>query len=376
VNASLWRWSAALRWATASEQADAPSRIRWHAFLHQAPDGPVVLPVVVEPGTTSARLVERSEVLRALYRCALVEVVPDTERGDRATVVLHRTGLPPSATYLAQEPAGVLPRSPFEPLPLGLDLGGDIVAVPLFHADSGGTTVLVGGVPGSGKTTALRALLAGLAPTPATLLVIDPTGGAEAMLWADRASVAVTSADPFATIDLLRDVLGLIERRGRLLGAGIERSALAPVVLCCDELAELAAAGTPKQQDEARGHLRRIVALGRKANVSCVLATQRTTATSIDVTTRSLAGWRVALAHPDDTHGSEALLGPGRRHAAELSKDHPGVAYLTNGGPPRLLRVLTVVDEQVGPLARSGAGRDLDDLAGWENAVLRELDSS
>lgn len=376
MNTSLWRWSAALRWATASEQADAPSRIRWNAFVGLPADGPVVLPVTVEAGTTPARLVERADLLRALYRCASVEVLPDAQRGDRAFVVLHRSALPPSAAYPTLNPHSVMPRSPFEPLPLGLDLSGDVVTVPLFDPGSGGTTMLVGGVPGSGKTTALRALLAGVAPTPATLLVIDPTGGAEASLWHHRTSVAVTSADPYASIDLLRAVLNLIERRGRLLGAGAERSTVTPVVLCCDELAELAAAGTPKQQDEARGHLRRIVALGRKANVSCVLATQRTTATSIDVTTRSLAGWRVALAHPDDVHGSEALLGPGRRHAAELSKDHPGVAYLTNGGTPRLLRVLSVPDEQVSELALSGAGRSLDDLAGWEHAALRELGSS
>ena len=146
-----------------------------------------------------------------------------------------------------------------------------------------------------------------------------------------------------------------------------------PVVLVCDELAELAAAGTPKEQEEARAALRRIVALGRKAAVSVVLATQRTTSTSIDVTTRSLVAWRLALAHPDDLHGSEALLGPGRREAALLTKTDVGVGYLTNGGTPTMVRVFHIAAEQVSTVAAGCVSPSLDDLTLWEMASLREL---
>ena len=44
------------------------------------------------------------------------------------------------------------------------------------------------------------------------------------------------------------------------------------------------------------------------------------------MTTRGLVAWHLALAHPDDTHGSEALRGPGRRDAAALTKHHIGQA--------------------------------------------------
>jgi hypothetical protein len=183
----------------------------------------------------------------------------------------------------------------------------------------------------------------------------------------------VADADAQRTLDLLGSVLDLVTRRGPILGAGGTIDMLSPVVLVCDELAELAAAGTPRQQEEARTLLRRIVALGRKANVTCLLATQRTTSTSIDVTTRSRGGWRLALPHPDDASGSEALLGPGRREAARLTKADTGAGYLTNGGVPQLVRVFDTPVTLVSSVASVGLGRDFDELEGWDRALLREL---
>ncbi|SDZ21922.1 hypothetical protein SAMN05444365_107134 [Micromonospora pattaloongensis] len=175
------------------------------------------------------------------------------------------------------------------------------------------------------------------------------------------------------TIDLLRQVLDLILARGPLVAAGAPLSLLLPVLLVCDELAELAAAGNAKQQDEARTLLRRITALGRKANVAVLLATQRTTATSIDVTTRSLLTWRVALAHPDDHHGSEAVLGQGRHHAAGLSGTDRGAAYVTAGGPPVLTRVFDLPRTAVPSLAVHGVPLPLHELREWDRVALREL---
>ena len=184
---------------------------------------------------------------------------------------------------------------------------------------------------------------------------------------------SVLSAEPAPTLELLHSVQDLIVRRGELIGAGSPLSLLNPLVLVVDELAELSGAGTPKQQDEARTALRRIVALGRKANVAVVMGTQRTTATSIDVTTRSLVAWRLALAHPDDVHGSEALLGSGRRDAATLTKADAGAGFLTNGGPPTLVRVFGLPSDEVHELSRTGIGLDFTALRSWDDTGLREL---
>jgi hypothetical protein len=205
------------------------------------------------------------------------------------------------------------------------------------------------------------------------MLMIDPTGGAETAHWAARCSHVVTSAEAGETVRLLSELLALIERRGELLGRGLDRTALTPVVLICDELAELAAAGNPKEQEHARTMLRRICAMGRKANVAVLMATQRTTATTIDVGTRSLATWRLALAHPDDRHGSEALLGAGRYEAAGLTTGDVGLGFLTNGGPPRMVRVFALTPDEATDDAALGCAVSLDHLAHWERAALHEM---
>lgn len=369
------RWWAALRWSSAAATVCLDARVRLGSMLHQpALSGGVALPVRLRSGTTIGDLVQAADKLASLYGCSHVEVVAAPGRGDLGTVVLHHERLPATRTYprLTSRGTTLLPPSAAEPMPLGVDAHGMPVGLPLFSA-TGGTTLLVGGIPGTGKTVALRALLCGLAPTTASIFVIDPTGGAEAAHWGRRLSAVVADADAQPTLGLLGSLFDLVTRRGSILGAGGTIDMLAPVVLVCDELAELAAAGTPRQQDEARTLLRRIVALGRKANVTCLLATQRTTSTSIDVTTRSLAGWRLALPHPDDASGSEALLGPGRREAARLTKTDTGAGYLTNGGVPRLIRVFDTPVTLVPSLASASLGLDFDGLEGWDLALLREL---
>jgi hypothetical protein len=106
-----------------------------------------------------------------------------------------------------------------------------------------------------------------------------------------------------------------------------------------------------------------------------LLATQRTTATSIDVTTRSIVSRRIGLAHPDDPHGSEAVLGPGRHHAARLARHDRAAAYVTDGGPPVLTRVFDLPPSRVADLAVRGSSRALAELRAWDEAALRELSS-
>lgn len=362
---------AAGRWPAAVGALDLDARLRQLPVATE--HGGVRLVLTLRRGTTSDDLRRNADRLASLLRCARLDVMDDERRSDRCSVMLRFDRLPFGSPWPGIERHPVLPVSPYVPLPLGTDEDGEVVRLPLFDRSGGATRILVGGVPGSGKTTAVRTLLAGLAPTSAVLLMVDPTGGAETASWAPRCSRVITTAEAAPTVRLLADVLSLIERRGTLLGAGLDRSALTPVVLVCDELAELAAAGAPKEQEHARTLLRRICALGRKANVAVVMATQRTTATTIDVSTRSLATWRLALAHPDDRHGSEALLGAGRYEAAGLTSADVGVGYLTNGGPPRLLRVFSLAPGEATDGAAIGCASTLDELAAWETAALREM---
>lgn len=368
------RWVAASRWPTVARSAHLNARLDLSTMLTTEASEVVTLPVRLRGSCSQEEVQAAAGRLRALYRCARVEVIPDRHRGDRVAVVIHTELLPPSRPWGPMHPAdAVVPPSAAQLLPLGVDDHGRVVGVRLFDAETGGSSALIAGVPGSGKTTAVRVLLAGLAPTTAAIAVIDPTGGSESSLWSPRLSASVTSAEPEPTIDLLRSVLDLVAGRGPLVAAGAQVSLLTPVLLVCDELAELAAVGTAKQQEEARTLLRRITALGRKANVGVLLATQRTTSTSIDVTTRSLVAWRVALAHPDDPHGSEAVLGPSRYQAAQLASTDRGAAYVTAGGPPALARVFDLDRGAVPTLACQGRPLDFEQVRAWDSAALREL---
>lgn len=329
----------------------------------------------LQGGTTYDDVAGAAERIRSLYRCARVEVIADAEQGNRAEVALRWLTWPDARHYstAGSTTHSLVPPRATAPLPIGLDLNGETVSLALFDPTVGGTSLLIGGVPGSGKTTALRVVLAGLAQTPAHLVLIDPTGGAEAGLWRPRLSALVVDADAGATAEVLQQVLAIVERRGKMLSEGARPGDLSPVVLVCDELAELGAAGTSKQQDEVRTLLRRVTALGRKTNIACVFATQRTTATSIDVTTRSLVAWRLALAHPGDRYGSEALLGPGRYGASELPKERRGLGYLTDGGEPRLIQVLHLEPTDIPLYLNPGLGRPLQEVALWDEVLAREL---
>lgn len=341
------RWVTAQRWPTASAALGIDATIRQAPF-HRAPQANVTrVPLQLGPGCSVELLEAKAGGLRSALRCAHVNVERDYGRGDRAVLVLgwswrpEPSGYPPVPMQL-----GLFPPDACAPLPLGIDLDGEPVTVSLFDRDAGANRLLIGGVPGTGKTNALRTILAGLAPTTAQLVFLDPSGGAEATKWADRASRVVATADPAETCRVLRQVLDLVEARSTAVAQGVPIAMLRPVLVVVDELAEIAAAGTTKEQDEARGLLRRVCALGRKAQVGALLATQRTTATSIDTTTRAFATHRLALAHPGDRHGSEALLGPGRYQAADLAAGDVGVGFLTDGRLPRLVSVYWTSSER------------------------------
>ena len=342
-------------------------RVRWQSF-GQHPTNVAVLPLQVIPPTTVSDLERREEALAVSLRCALVEVVRDGDRADWCSIRVLRERLPPLTKLSSSKRDSILPVSAMQGLVLGIDLDGKTHILHLFGS-SGASSLLIGGVPGSGKSYVIRLLLHQLSRTNAVLLFIDPAGGAEANQWAASLSETVASAEAAPTTALLEKVLALVELRGSLLAAGLHRNMLRPVVLIVDELAELGAASQPKEAEACRRHLRRIIALGRKANVAVILATQRTTATSIDVTTRALAANRLALAHPGDVYGSEALLGPGRRDAATLRKDDVGGGYLTDGGPPVLLRIFEAPE----PPRLLGQSISLDELHRWDLAALGEL---
>ena len=105
-----------------------------------------------------------------------------------------------SAPYSPEpNPAG-LPLDPLRAMPIGLDDNGDQVATSFY-----GQSILIGGNPGSGKSVAMRVILAGLAASRNVCLVgIDPKR-AELSMWRPRFTRLVLGNDVEPTVTLLNE---------------------------------------------------------------------------------------------------------------------------------------------------------------------------
>lgn len=200
--------------------------------------------------------------------------------------------------------------------------------------------VLVGGLPGSGKSELLAAMIAGLLPHPrhAQVAVIDPKLVDFGVMPSDLAGLwQPVATDQAAAIDLAGEVLAECQRRFAMLkdaGArslaaynatlskakGLER--LPYLVAFIDELADFAG-------DKRFGPLAlEIGRKGRAAGVSLVLATQRPSADVVDSSLRAVAGAAVAF-RVRNVHDSRTIIGDSG--AELLPADVPGRCIVQRG---------------------------------------------
>ena len=277
--------------------------------------------------TTVQGVASHADALAVAFGVAGVRVTGDPLRADRAQVALH---LRPSVGPVEFPPyrrAVWLPTNAGSAVPLAVDEEGAEVSLPLL-----GSSILIGGSPGSGKSTAMRALLAGLSGHRNTALFgIDPKR-VELAPWRQRFTSLVVGSDARLAIDLLAWLVDEVQRRAaRMEQQGIVSAPPGPefpaLVLVIDEWAELAAAGSQKERSQAQDLLRRFVSLGRAVGGSAILATQRPTSDTVDVGTRALLTHRLAL-RCGDKWQSEAILGQGNDDAARIPVSSPGWGLL------------------------------------------------
>lgn len=331
-------------------------RYFWHIAAHRAgidgarlrgasrsPLGWIVDVRLVAPWTV-ARLTIHAEVLASVLGAARVRVVADDYRADRATVYIDNKPSAPSVDYPCAWHIGGYPAG--SALPLGVTDNGTPLHLQLF-----GSSVLVGGNPGGGKSTALRVLLAGLSMQRNTIIVgIDPKS-VELAPWAARMSRLVIGRDPQQTIDLLTSLVEEIHRRADQMR---QRSmvTLQPctefplMVLVVDEWAELGANGTKQQRQEIDSLLRRYVSLGRATACTAILATQRPTSETVDPGTRSLVGYRLAM-RCGDKWQAEAILGQGHHEPTGIPVSSPGRAYFSDGATITGVQVYALPAENI-----------------------------
>lgn len=225
-------------------------------------------------------------------------------------------------------------------------------------ADSSG--ILIGGVPGSGKSGVLAALLAGLAGTPGVEIAgVDLKGGVELGPWAPCMLTLATTLEE--AVPVLEEGVELLQHRYKVLwGQGARHIAeLAPApplrVIVADEAADLftPAPGSKTEKELTDRALRAALSIARRGRAGGVLlglATQKPDSVAVPTALRDQLGHRIQLRVSTRQH-AETILG-GLVDLAEVTwqiPPHlPGVALVAGSEPePFLARAYQVTTEDV-----------------------------
>jgi S-DNA-T family DNA segregation ATPase FtsK/SpoIIIE len=300
----------------------------------------------LQPPNSVVRIGMMSDQLAVAFGIARVRVLADPQYAHRVTVLLDQELSIGSVPYEPEHNPVGLPLDPLRAIPIGLDDNGDEVATSFY-----GQSILIGGNPGSGKSVAMRVILAGLAASRNVCLVgIDPKH-AELSMWRPRFSRLVLGNEVEPTVTLLNELLTEVQRRAEYLAtthtATLQPTSTNPwIVLVIDEWAELGAAGDVKQRAHIDGLLRRYVSLGRAVGCTALFCAQRPTSDSINVGTRALTTHRFAL-KCGDRHQAEAILGVGAFVSDQLLSAVPGRALWSDGGLASAVQFFNLTDERL-----------------------------
>ena len=240
-------------------------------------------------------------------------------------------------------------------VPFAVTETGEIFAPPILE-----THWLIGGVPGSGKSGTLTALLASMSQAEnVAMLMIDPKM-VEFSLWKPRAThVAIRLEDGE---DMLASLIDEMERRYLTLSErGLKKVSKAMLdefpllVVICDELAEITASGVTKEEKQSdlrrSQHLRRLAAKGRAAGVSLILATQRPSADLVPTSLRDILQMRVCHATTNPTM-TDIVLGSSMHdmaaaHQIPITQRGVGYALSETDREPTKIRSLWMEDDLV-----------------------------
>ena len=307
-------------------------------------------------GVTAAEVAERREKLASGLRRSVGSVWPEPDRDAHAgRLVLWVGDQDMSKAVQKPWPLAKAGRADlFGPVPFGTDQRGRIVTVQLMF-----TNVLIGALPGAGKTFALRVLLlaAALDPT-AELRVFElkGTGDLEPLAKVCRHYASGVDDETLsAAMNSLREVHGELERRAEVIKAQpkavcpenkVTRAladrpglGLHPLVLAIDECQELFT--HEDYGKEAEKLAVAIIKRGRALGILLWLATQRPDAKSLPTGVSANVGTRFCMRVMGQLE-NDMILGTSMykagHRATMLTDADLGIGYLAAGGQPRVVR--------------------------------------
>jgi S-DNA-T family DNA segregation ATPase FtsK/SpoIIIE len=244
-------------------------------------------------------------------------------------------------------------RSLWDPIPVGVDRKGQPCTVSLIEQN-----VLLGGLPGRGKSVGQSQLTAAGALDPDCKLLLVDGKRVELIKWAAVAEAYVTTAEEF--IALLGDLQMELDLRYEVLASQGRRKiekhdGMGLIMLVIDELAFFTATGPRAQRDQIEGLLRDIISRGRACGVIVSAATQRPSADVVPTNIRDIVGVRWAMGCATPT-SSDMVLGAGKAaegfSASKIDGGAKGTGYLlTDEGRPTLMRSYLITDADLDHLA-------------------------
>ncbi|MEU5077085.1 FtsK/SpoIIIE domain-containing protein [Streptomyces asoensis] len=307
--------------------------------------------VDLPPGVEATAVLEKRAALAAAMRRPISTVWPEADRtAHPGRLVLWVAQRDPAKAGRKLWPLMKDGQADvYQPLPYGFDPRGNLVEITLMYSN-----LLVGGIPGSGKTSCALAIVLGVA--------LDPT--AELWIYELKGSGDLDSVKPIchryvsgdededleAALGGMRSGIAEYQRRAafvrslpasevpegrkvtRALAEKYPEQQLGPRVIVIDEVQELFTHAEYKE--EAAALATRLIKKARAYGIILILLTQNPDAPSLPSSVSSSVGTRLCLAVMD-WRANNNVLGTGAYdrglRATDISVDEQGTGILARG---------------------------------------------
>ncbi|WP_432034194.1 FtsK/SpoIIIE domain-containing protein [Streptomyces antibioticus] len=328
--------------------------------------------VDLPPGVEATAVLEKRAALAAAMRRPISTVWPEADRtAHPGRLVLWVAQRDPAKAgrklwpLMHEGQADV-----YQPLPYGFDPRGNLIEITLMYSN-----LLVGGIPGSGKTSCALAIVLGCA--------LDPT--AELWIYELKGSGDLDSVKPVchryvsgdedddleAALAGMRSGIAEYQRRAKFIkglpasevpdGRRVTRALaekypeqqLGPRVIVIDEVQELFT--HPDYKEEAAALATRLIKKGRAYGIILILLTQNPDAPSLPSSVSSSVGTRLCLAVMD-WRANNNVLGTGAydrgMRATDISVDEQGTGILARGREGTTVRAAFIKQTEAEDIAK------------------------
>ncbi|KOG73540.1 cell division protein FtsK [Streptomyces antibioticus] len=307
--------------------------------------------VDLPPGIEATAVLEKRAALAAAMRRPISTVWPEADRtAHPGRLVLWVAQRDPAKAgrklwpLMKEGQADV-----YQPLPFGFDPRGNLVEITLMYSN-----LLVGGIPGSGKTSCALAIVLGVALDPTAELWIYELKGSGDLDAVKPICHRYVSGDEDEDLEAalagMRSGIAEYQRRAafvrslpasevpegrkvtRALAEKYPEQNLGPRVIVIDEVQELFT--HPDYKEEAAALATRLIKKARAYGIILILLTQNPDAPSLPTSVSSSVGTRLCLAVMD-WRANNNVLGTGAydrgMRATDISVDEQGTGILARG---------------------------------------------